>query len=96
MFTELVHETNFTRQGDALITEFPRLHEVMECAEWQIGGSYTRFPLVRSNGPIMLYVWRSDDSDITEIPTIEVAYYYSADDGLIHLLGVRIVPENAS
>lgn len=87
---ELVHEHLYAQQQESLIAQLPRLQEVFECAEWQISEDYKRFNLV--DEATLLYVWRSNDSDIAQVPTIEVAYRYSLDDGQIYLLGVRIVP----
>ncbi len=91
--TELIHENNFERQRKMLSEKYPRIDEILECAEWQIGMDYERFHCVDSDESVDLYVWRSNDSDISEVPTVEVAYYYSRDDGCIYLLGVRVVPQ---
>lgn len=86
---ELVHEHTYASQHDTLIGQFPRLREALACAEWQIASDYTRFSCVDATSHV--YVWRSDDSEIAGMPTVEVAYFYSVDDGMIHLLGTRMV-----
>lgn len=90
-YTEIVQERGYWDSYQEIINKYPRISEVVECAEWMIGRDHERFPSVEETMEMSLRVWRSDDSDSEDLPTVEIAYYYSYKDARIHFLGIRTV-----
>ena len=93
-YTEIVQDSVFGEQLERLLRQYPRVSEIWECADWQIGKDHDIFPVAFIHEGIPIHVWRSDESeesDIPGFPTFEIAYYFDLDDGCIHFLGIRTV-----
>jgi len=91
-YTGTRREQTFEAQVQELRKRIPRIDEFVDCADWEIGRDFKRFPIAFSTGTVDVRVWRSNSQDDADLPVIEIAYYYNSAAERSCFLQIREVP----